>query len=425
MTQLPDHNLSAPSPSDTPLRVAYVMTHYPKLAQTFIANEIEGVRAQGISVQCFAMNPAEAAELAHPGAAEQAAGTIYLKPAFAAGLLVLAGQSLRHPIAIARVWAKAVRSGGGQPKRVARRLAHLVQAALVAQTAKEQGITRLHAHFGLAPATIVWLASAIAAAHGRNLPFSFTIHGYHDFVDAAESRLDLKLRDAASVLCISDFTRAQLCLITPPQYWAKAQVARCGVDLDALAFRPPAPLVAGKVPVVMALGRLSPEKGFPILIDALAKLAADGLPMAARLVGDGPMRAELEAKVKAAGLADRVHFVGEVPPDAVRAELAGADIFCMASFSEGLPVSIMEAMAAGVPVVTTWIAGIPELAENDVTALTIPPARVDALAAALRRLASEPELGPRLANAARTRVAALHDKKMCAAVVANALREDR
>jgi glycosyltransferase involved in cell wall biosynthesis len=399
------------APSDHP-RVAYVMTHYPKLAQTFIANEIDALGRMGVEVACFAMNPPEAIERSREGAEGRIARTTYLKAAPLKAVLSLLRQTVRHPLGMARVWNLALGSSGGDVRRAVRRLAHLAQAALVAEHTAGLGITRLHAHFGLAPATIAWLACAISRAQGRTAEFSFTIHGYHDFADPAEARLDLKARDAAAVLCISDFTRSQLCLITAPGLWPKFHVARCGIDLTDFAFRDPP--VRDVTPTVLALGRLSPEKGFNILIRAVALAREAGTLVRLRIVGDGPYRGELEDAAKAQGIADCVSFAGELPPDAVREELKAADIFCMASFSEGLPVSLMEAMAIGVPCIATWIAGIPELAENEVTALTVPPARADSLAVAIERLAREPELRLRLARSARERVEQSHELAACA-----------
>ena len=393
------------SPSTNP-RVAYVMTHYPKLAQTFISNEIEALEQAGVQVACFAMNPPEEIERSRDGAEGRIARTTYLKSAPARAVATLLRQSLRHPLAMAHVWKIALASSGGDVRRVIRRLAHLAQAALVADGAARLGITRLHAHFGLAPATIAWLASAINRAQGRSAEFSFTIHGYHDFADPAEARLDLKARDAAAVLCISDFTRSQLSLITPPELWPKFHVARCGIDLAEFAYRdPPQP---GPVPTIMALGRLSPEKGFNVLIEAVALSLDAGVPVRLRIVGDGPYRSELEAAARDRGIAEAVSFAGELPPDAVREELKSADLFCMASFSEGLPVSLIEAMAVGVPCITTWIAGIPELAEDEVTALTVPPARADSLAEAIARGPGKPQPQLRVADQARERVEQSH-----------------
>lgn len=399
-----------------PLSVGYVMTHYPRNAQTFIAGEIDGVRAAGVDVACFAMNRPDARELAVPGAQERVVGTMYLKDGLAGALVDLAAATLRHPIGMTRIIGAAVRSGGGSVRRTLRRLAHLVQAARLARQARRQSIRHLHAHFGLAPATIAWFASRIMSLDGGSTGFSFTIHGFHDFADPAETRLDLKAEAAAAVVCVSDFTRGQLFLNSDPAVWPRAHVIRCGIDLAAWQFT--APARGAGAPTIVAIGRLSAEKGFSILVTALAQLPEAKL----RLVGDGPERAALTALVARLDLTDRVTFVGELPPNQVRAELRAADIFCLPSFSEGLPVSIMEAMAAGVPVVATWIAGIPELAVDGETALTVPPARDDALADALRRLIDDPGLGSKLVTAARARVEQLHDQMTNGRAMADLLR---
>lgn len=405
-----------PSPTPLGLRVGYIMTHYPRVAQTFISGEIDAVKAAGVNVRTFAMNAPAKSDRAAPEAAQRIAGTIYLKPLVTRAFVALALKFFRHPIGTSRVAAMALASASGSPRRMVRRWAHLMQAALVVDAARRDHLDYLHAQFGLAPATIAWLASALSAVAGRRLPFGFTIHGFHDFVDPAESRLELKARDAAQVLCISDFTRSQLCLVTQPELWERFEVARCGIDLSAFAYR--APARRRELPTILAVGRLSAEKGFGVLIEALACLNAKGTPQRLVLVGDGPLRGSLEEQARRSGVAEFVEFTGELPPEDVRTHLERADLFCLPSFSEGLPISIMEAMAAGVPVVTTWVAGIPELAESRVTALTVPPARVDALANALSQLAEDEPLRVRLAAAARKRVEDLHDQVRCGAVVA-------
>lgn len=403
------------------LAVGYVMTHYPRNAQTFIAGEIDGVARAGVAVTPFAMNRPDAAELARPGAAERQARTTYLKDAPLGAVGDALALALRHPLGMARIVGAALGSGGYDPRRRARRLAHVAQAARLARLARAQGLRHLHAHFGLAPATIAWFASRMLSLDGARVGFSFTIHGFHDFADPAETRLDLKAEAAAAVVCVSDFTRGQLFLQAAPAVWPRAHVVRCGIDLDEWRFAPRA-RGAGP-PTIVALGRLSPEKGFTVLVEAMARLRDAGVAARLLLVGDGPERRTIEAAVAAQRLGDRVTLAGELPPEGVRARLREADIFCLPSFSEGLPVSIMEAMAAGVPVVATWIAGIPELAEDGATALTVPPARADALADALRRLVEDPALGARLATAARARVEERHDQAVNGRAMADLLRE--
>ena len=398
------------------LRVGYILTHYPRLAQTFIAGEIAAVERTGVIVRPFAMNLPSPSEQKAPGAAVRIARTTYLKSQMGHALAALTGQVLRHPVGVGRVMVMAIRSAGRSPGRLVRRLAHLLQAAHVAQIARREGLDYLHAQFGLAPATIAWLASALTAFGGRRIPFGFTIHGFHDFVDASETRLDLKARDAAQALCVSDYTRSQLCLLTDRTLWNRFHVARCGVDLSEFLYRQP-PKREG-LPTALAVGRLSAEKGFEVLIEAIALLKQMGTPHRLVLVGEGPLRSALASAATTLGVADLVELTGELPPTEVRARLERADLFCLPSFSEGLPISIMEAMAVGVPVVTTWIAGIPELAEPGVTALTVPPARPDVLAEAMRRLAEDAPLRLQLSLAARARVEAQHDQARCGAIIA-------
>jgi glycosyltransferase involved in cell wall biosynthesis len=203
-----------------------------------------------------------------------------------------------------------------------------------------------------------------------------------------------------------------LCRITPTPLWSKFEVVRCGIALKAFAARPEEAQSA--VVEIVSVGRLSPEKGFSILLEALAELRGRDVTARLSLIGDGPDRAELTSDIERLGLGDMVTLTGELPPEQVAARLRTAQIFCLPSFSEGLPISIMEAMASGVPVVATNIAGIPELARNEVTALTVPASNAQALAAALERLIVSPELRRSLATAARTEVERLHDREASA-----------
>jgi glycosyltransferase involved in cell wall biosynthesis len=154
---------------------------------------------------------------------------------------------------------------------------------------------------------------------------------------------------------------------------------------------------------------LSPEKGHLILLNALRMLLDDGVQADLQIIGAGPFEAAIRHESTRLGLDDRVTFSGELLPADVARALADADVFCLPSFSEGLPVSVMEAMAIGVPVVSTWISGIPELAVNDVTALTVPASNVEALAKALKKVAVDGKLRTALARNARTEVERMHN----------------
>ncbi|MGX7953608.1 glycosyltransferase family 4 protein [Tsuneonella sp. HG249] len=410
-----------PEPPARPRPVGYVLTHYPQLAQTFIAAEVDAVEQAGQPIRIFAMNPPGPTERDRPDAPRHIGRTTYLKPRISRGAIELLGFTVRRPLGLAKVWGAAIASAGGSPVRTARCLSHLAQAALLARHAMDHGIERLHAHFGLAPATIAWLASAIMRSCGRDASFSFTIHGFHDFVDPAESRLDIKAAQASAVVCISRYTLSQLCLVTEPWHWPKFTVVRCGVDSDAFEYRDP-PEITG-IPRLVSVGRLSAEKGFEILLEAVARLRLEGLAVELRIIGDGPARQRLATRISELGIENEVVLAGELMPIEVRRELDAADVFVMPSFSEGLPISLIEAMATGTPVVSTWIAGIPELARHGETALTVAPADAGELAQAIGRMIGDGQLRIRLARAARDRVSAQHDLRRSGEVISALLRQ--
>jgi glycosyltransferase involved in cell wall biosynthesis len=407
--------------SDSEVKVAYVMTHYPRVALTYIAGEIDEVERNGGEIYPMVMNLPVREDLTTEDARERQRRSLYLKASPMRVAVTTISAFIAHPIKMAQLLFAAVRSARSDIGIMARRLVHFSYGALAAQHCRQQGIRHLHAQFGLAPATIAWLACQILNFDRRYAStWSFTIHGFHDFVNETESRLDLKAASAAFVICVSDFTKSQLCRVTDPRYWNRFHVLRCGIDLAAFPLRIPGP--QRQVPRIAIVGRISPEKGHQILLEAVSKLAEADLAVEVEIIGDGPSADATRCQAAELGIEDRVIFAGELLPDEVSRRLAQTDIFCMASFAEGLPISIMEAMAVGVPVVTTWIGGIPELAVNAVPALTVPPGNSDALAAAIKQLIMDKPLGERLVVAARAAVERMHAREASGAELAGMYR---
>jgi glycosyltransferase involved in cell wall biosynthesis len=188
------------------------------------------------------------------------------------------------------------------------------------------------------------------------------------------------------------------------QHWHKLHIVHCGVDPSRYA---PKPVRTGLR--ALFVGRLAGVKGVPILIDAVARLASTYPDLSLRLVGDGPDRKALEAEVTRRGLQDRVVFLGYKSQAEVAEELAQTDVFVLPSFAEGVPVVLMEAMASQVPVLTTRIAGVPELVENGVSGRVVAPGDVSAFADALDRLLSDAELRKAYGAAGRAMVVAEYD----------------
>ena len=396
--------------------IAYVMTHYPRVALSFISGEIDEIEALGATIHPIAMNIPGEEDLLSEDARARRAKTHYLKRGWGGLLGTFAATFLRHPVGMTRLVTKALTSARGDIPLSARRMSHLVQAATVAEICHRRGIPHLHAQFGQAPATIAWFASEILN-HRRagSARWSFTIHGFHDFVNETVARLDLKAASASFVVCVSDFTRSQLYRLLHPSLWSRAHVVRCGIDLAHFAPRDPRP--PSSPPKVISVGRLSSEKGQVILLRACKLLIDRGIDVRLTFVGSGPLEELIRSEASSCGMDRHVRLTGELPAEAVRQELEDSDLFCLTSFAEGLPISIMEAMAVGVPLVATSIAGIPELAVDGATALTVPPGNVEALAEAIGRLLSDTQLRDRIVASARKQVEAQHDRHRNAAAL--------
>jgi glycosyltransferase involved in cell wall biosynthesis len=395
------------TPGTTPSTIAYVMTHYPRVTQTFIADEIAGLRAAGHTVVTIALNPPTGWDAEQPDALD----TLYLKTLPKRRVLgIVAGAARNAPGPFAKVLATALRTAGTDAAKLSKRLFHFVEAICTWHHATAAGATHLHAHFGTTPSTVAMWAAEYARQRGEGpTRWSFSYHSASEMYDTSWALNRAKAASADVVVCVSDQTRSNMLRTCDPADWAKVQVVRLGIDLDDFAYREPPP--PADPPVVTVVGRLAPEKGHLVLVEAMALLAAEGVALRARIVGGGDLAPAIAAAVRDAGLDDAVDLVGEVAPSEVRPLVASSDIFCLPTFDEGLPVSIMEAMAVGVPVVTTYVNGIPELAVDGHTAMVVPAGNAEALADALRAAATDVELRARLAAEARKAVEAHHDKR--------------
>jgi glycosyltransferase involved in cell wall biosynthesis len=375
-------------------RVAYVVSHYPRVSHVFIQREIRALRELGFEVQVFSVHRAEPEEILSDIDAEEAASTRSLFP-LDVGQLARAHLSavLRSPRAYFDTLRYALRRSPRGSRARLWQLFYFTESITVWHECARLGIRHLHAHFANVAADVAWLATEFGRRSGDDRwQWSFTMHGCVEFWDVDRFNLARKVAAAALVLCISDFTRAQLMALTEPRYWPELEVVHCGVDVERYA--PPATMDGpdGRPIELLTVGRLSPEKGQLVLLDAVAQLHRDGLPMHLTIVGDGPLRDELVAHAKQVGIDGVVTFAGAVGQDEMPAFFRAADIYCQPSFNEGIPVVLMEAMASGLPVVSSAVGAITELVVEGETGLLVPAARPKALADALRSLGESAEL---------------------------------
>src|SRR5215218_7505499 len=392
--------------------IAYLTDHYPAVSHTFIQREALALRRRGVDVRTFSIHRVGTEHLLSGDDRAAFATTESLLPVGAAALIAAHAAALaRHPRAYLAALRDALRLPAESPRGRLWQLFYFAEAVLLWRACRRAGIRHVHAHFTTPAADVTHQFARFARRAWRGkATWSFSAHGV-DIDVADQSMLAEKVRDADLVVCVSDFGRSRLMALVDEQHWGKLHVVRCGVDLRAF---PPAPRSSGATFSILCVGRLVAIKAHGVLLEAVAALVAAGVDAHLTLVGDGPRREALEALVRDRRLADRVRFAGRVGQDEIGAFYRAADIFCLPSFAEGVPVVLMEAMASGLPVVSTRVNGIPELVEDGVSGLLVAPGRSDLLAEALRTLADDAAYRAELGDAGRARVAASFEVDACA-----------
>jgi glycosyltransferase involved in cell wall biosynthesis len=310
----------------------------------------------------------------------------------------------RRPRTLLRAWGEALLRNAPSPKLLVRTPLVLLKGALLARRIEAMGASHVHAHWATHPTLAAWL---VAALTGKR--YSFTAHAHDLYVDRAMLRE--KVLGARFVVTISDYNRGLLRDECGAAAAEKVHVVRCGVDTGAFG-----PRRAPPVPTFVCVASLREYKGHAVLLDAVRLLRAR-LP-AARvvLVGDGELRGALERRIAREGLSGAVELRGALPHQEIPAVLAGATAMVLPSVTsrdgqmEGIPVALMEALAAGVPVVSTRLSGIPELVRDGETGLLVPERDPGALAAAMERLARDPALCASLAEEGRRAVRERFDR---------------
>jgi glycosyltransferase involved in cell wall biosynthesis len=385
-----------PSPS-----VAYLINQYPKISHTFIRREIAALERRGMDVHRFSIRRTREGLASDEDRQELARTRVILDQGIPGLLLALAARTLRSPILTARATRLAVKIGWRSDRGLLRHFAYLAEACTLLAWLKQSGCTHVHAHFATNSTSVAMLCHALGGP-----TYSFTVHGPSEFDRPLMLGLSDKIERSAFVVAISNFCRGQIYRYCSHGQWAKVHVVRCGLDERFLQseLSPPA-----EQPRVVCIGRLTEQKGHLLLLEAVARLIAEGRELELRLVGDGELRPKIERFIAERGLGKRVTITGWASDDQVRAEIRAARVVVMASFTEGLPVVLTEALALGRAVLTTAIAGVPELVSDDCGWL-IPAGSVEQLAEGLRSALSTPrhEL-VRMARRGQARVRELHD----------------
>jgi colanic acid/amylovoran biosynthesis glycosyltransferase len=384
------------------LRVAYLTNQYPKISHTFIRREIHALERLGVEVERFALRGWDA-ELVDEHDISELRSTRYL---LKGGIIPLIGALARELVSQPSRFFKALGAAVTMSRKSIRPLpfhiAYLAHACRLKGWLSKRNVSHLHAHFGTNPAEVARLLHILGGP-----TYSFTIHGADEADHAPYLHLDKKVKDAKFVAAISFYTRSQLLRNIDVSDWGKVKVIRCGLLEETFAEEG---IRRSNTPQFLSIGRFCVEKGQRTLLESFAKVVKDYDHCRLILAGDGELRPLIERTIEELNLQNNVTLTGWVSGSHVRELISKSQIIVQPSLQEGLPVVIMEAMAQGRPVLSTYVAGIPELVVDGETGWLVPAGDVDGLAKAFQRCLETPhEELSRMGHAAFESVKRQHD----------------
>lgn len=390
--------------------IAYLVNQYPAVSHSFIRREIRALERRGLAVQRIALRGWDGA-LADAQDREERQRTRYVLREGFALLLSVAHTFVASPAGFLRALMLALRMSRAAHRPLPYHLAYLAEACRILPWLRESGARHVHAHFGTNAAEVAMLANALGGPS-----YSFTVHGPEEFDSPLALKLADKARHAAFVVAVSSYGRAQLLRWLEPAQWDKVKVVHCGLEESFFA---PGHVPPPGEPRFVCVGRICEQKGQLLLVEAVARLAARGLAVQLVFAGDGEMRPQLEAAIAKHRLEGQVRITGWIGGEAVRDQIVAARALVLPSFAEGLPVVLMEAMALRRAVISTFVAGIPELVQPGENGWLVPAGDLEALCAALEEAALCPaQTLEAMGNAARQRALARHSIDVCAGELA-------
>ena len=402
--------------TETVLHVAYLLNQYPKVSHRFIRREILALEESGVQVERIALRGWDAVVPDAADEAERKRTKYILKDGPMPVLLATVRTLITAPIKFLRALRLAYRRGRIADRSALHPLICIMEACHLLELMRAARVSHVHAHFGTNGAEVAMLARRLGGP-----PYSFTVHGPEEFDRPELLGIRDKVAGSKFVVAVSSYGCSQLQRFVDPSSWGKVKRVHCGLD-QTLLFRQAKPLLA--TPKLVCVGRLSPQKGHLLLVQAASKLADKRINFQLVLAGDGELRPQIEQAISAKGLRSQVHITGWISGERVLQEMEAARALVLPSFAEGLPVVIMEAMAVGRPVLATYVAGIPELVRDGREGWLVPAGDVDALAECMEAILQAPVAQlARMGEAARARVRERHSIDASATALARAFGE--
>jgi len=402
-----------------PTRVAYIVSRFPKISETFILTEICELEKLGLQVDIFSI-VRERETTMHPQAAAKLPNVRFCRLLSWAALEAQWFWLTRKPKRYLRAWWRALWENHRSPGFLLRAVMIVPIAAYFAREAEQRHIDHVHGAWATHPALAAYVIRILTG-----IPYSFSIHSHELYID--RTMLDEKIRGAEFFTTISDYNRRMIVSLYGADAERKMRVVHCGVRPDI--FLPPDRRSSGPF-TILCVASLERHKGHTHLLEACADLRASGVDFRCLLAGDGPDRPMLEWMASKLGIASNVQFLGRQPSPRIVELLRHADVVTLQSvmmpngMSEGIPVSLMEALSCARPVIASELRGIPELVEHERTGLLVPPGDSRGLAAALRRVHDDPVLATSMGIAGRDKVMREFDLRLSAAQLYELLAGD-
>ena len=383
------------------MRIAYLINQYPMVSHSFIRREILELERQGHDVLRLSLRGWNEAPQSAEDQSEQRRTRYVLRDGSIPLVLAFFWVLATSPIRLFEAFRLVLKIGRMAERPLPVHLIYLLEACRVVEWLRAEKIEHLHAHFGTNPAEVAMLVRVLGGPR-----WSFTAHGPEEFDKAKFIALPEKIQRADFVIGVSSFGRSQLFRNVSHEYWHKIHVVHCGIESAFYADASKRPVSERRL---ICVGRLCEQKGQLLLMEAARLLSERGTQFELVLAGDGEMRREIEDIIARYQLQKIVRITGWIKSEQVREELLAARALILPSFAEGLPVVIMEAMALRRPVISTYVAGIPELVHPNEHGWLVAAGDVEALAEAMQAcLDSSPETIERMGDAARTRVIQRH-----------------
>jgi glycosyltransferase involved in cell wall biosynthesis len=383
------------------MRITHFINQYPKVSHTFIRREIMALERQGFSVQRIALRGWDEKLLDADDMHEQTLTQYVLKNGIAGLLLSTLRIKIQHPVRFFKAFICAIKMGWHADRSIPYHLVYLLEACQTLRMMQQFNSQHIHAHFGTNPSEIAMLVHMLSG-----IPYSFTVHGPEEFDRPQFLKLKQKIERAKFVVAISSFGRSQLQRWVDFSQWSKIKVVHCGLEPS---FYQNIEMKTQVSNTLVCVGRLCEQKGQLLLVEAAKQLVEQGIDFELVLAGDGELRPPIEALITKYQLSQNIKITGWISSDQVRGYLLASRAMVLPSFAEGLPVVIMEAMSLKRPVISTYIAGIPELVEPLKSGWLVPAGDVNLLANAMKSaLLAPPETLTAMGEAAFIKVTERH-----------------